>query len=156
MIGWLMEKYKGKKDNIEKINPFQTASWLSISSASDTDSQKESTSSVPDANNSKKEMSTSRRHEVRFRCSLYEKKLLQVKAERSLLSRSEFCRRAVFDVEIKERLSEDHIEIYKNMVKFHNELKSIENMFRKQDPNLASVVHQLVQDIKSHLENIKK
>jgi len=110
---------------------------------------------TPDGCNSK-EQSKAKRHLVRFRCSAYEKKLLRLQAERSRLSMSEFCRRAVFQVEIKERLSDEQIEIYKTLVKYHNNFKSIGNMFRKRDSKLTQVVYQLAKEIKEHLQLIHK
>ena len=93
---------------------------------------------------------------VKFRCSVYEKKLLYIKAKRSRLSVSEFCRRSLFDLEIKERLSDDHIEVLKNLSKFHNNFKSIGNMFRKKDPGLTAAVYALADEIKQQLEKVQK
>ena len=44
----------------------------------------------------KKEMFKAKREFVKFRCSVYEKKLLYIKAKRSRLSVSEFCRAGPF------------------------------------------------------------
>ena len=104
----------------------------------------------------KKEMFKAKREFVKFRCSVYEKKLLQVKAKRSRLSVSEFCRRSIFNLEVKERLSDDHIEILKTLSKFHNNFKSIGNMFRKKDPRLTAAVYALADDIKEQLERVQK
>lgn len=104
----------------------------------------------------KKEMFKAKREFVKFRCSVYEKKLLYIKAKRSRLSVSEFCRRSIFDLEIKERLSEDHIEVLKTLSKFHNNFKSIGNMFRKKDPRLSAAVYALADEIKQQLEKVQK
>src|SRR5680860_744962 len=80
---------------------------------------------TPDGRNEKKERFKGKSECVKFRCSIYEKKLLKIKAKNSGLTISEFCRRAAFEKEIKERLSEDLIEIYKTLVKFHNNFKWI-------------------------------
>ena len=93
---------------------------------------------------------------VQFRCSVYEKKLLKVKAKKSGLSISEYCRRAAFGDRIIERLSEDHIETYKMLVRYENNFKRIGNMFRKRDPKLADEVVQLANDIRRHLFNFRK
>ena len=110
---------------------------------------------APDGRN-KKEMFKAKREFVKFRCSVYEKKLLQVKAKRSRLSVSEFCRRSIFNLEVKERLSDDHIEILKTLSKFHNNFKSIGNMFRKRDPQLTAAVYALADEIKEQLEKVQK
>ena len=103
----------------------------------------------------KKEMFKAKREFVKFRCSVYEKKLLYIKAKRSRLSVSEFCRRSVFNLEIRERLSEDHIEVLKTFSKFHNNFKSIGNMFRKKDPKLSEAVYRLADEIKQQLEKVQ-
>lgn len=104
----------------------------------------------------KKKVFKAKRELVKFRCSVYEKKLLQVKAKRSGLSLSEYCRLVAGEKDIKERLSDDHLEIYKSLVKFHNNFKSIGNMFRKKDPRLSKAVYALADEINIHLQNIKK
>lgn len=92
---------------------------------------------------------------VKFRCSLFQKKLLKVKAKRGGLTLSEYCRRTAFEKKIKERLPEEHIEVYKMLIKYHNNFKSIGNMFRKKDPLLSSMVYQVADEIKSHLQKFK-
>ena len=104
----------------------------------------------------KKEMFKAKREFVKFRCSVYEKKLLYIKAKRSRLSVSEFCRRSIFNLEIKERLSDDHIEVLKTLSKFHNNFKSIGNMFRKKNPRLTAAVYALADEIKQQLEKVQK
>ena len=93
---------------------------------------------------------------VQFRCSIYEKKLLKVKADKSGLSISEFCRRAAFDVKIIERFTSEEIEIFKMLAKYQNNFKLIGNMFRKRNPRLADEVTQLANEIRQHLLNFKK
>ncbi len=93
---------------------------------------------------------------IQFRCSIYEKKLLKVKAKKSGLSISEYCRRAAFDDRIVERLSEEQIEVYKMLVKYQMNFKRIGNMFRKRNPKLADEVVQLANEIREHIYNFKK
>ena len=109
---------------------------------------------APGGRNEKKEMFKGKSDCIKFRCSLYEKKLFNLKARQSGLSLSEFCRTAIYEKEIKERLSDEHIEIYKTLVKFHNNFKSIGNMFRKKDPRLSQTVYELADEIKAHLKKV--
>ncbi len=111
---------------------------------------------APGGRNEKKEMFKGKNQWIKFRCSLYEKKMLRIKAKQSGLSLSEFCRRSIYEKEIKERLSDDQIEIYKTLAKFHNNFKSIGNMFRKKDPKLSKEVYALANAIKSHLQNLNR
>ena len=96
-----------------------------------------------------------KREFVQFRCSVFEKKLLKVKAKKSGLSISEYCRRAAFDDRIIERLSEDQIEAYKLLVQYQNNFKRIGNMFRKRNPRLADEVTKLAKEIRKHLMSFK-
>ncbi|MCM4168927.1 hypothetical protein DHD08_14665 [Arenibacter sp. H213] len=93
---------------------------------------------------------------VQFRCSIYEKKLLRVKANKSGLSISEYCRRAAFDDRIIERLTQEQIEMYKMLVKYQINFKRIGNMYRKRNPKLADEVVQLANEIRKHLLNFRK
>ena len=93
---------------------------------------------------------------VQFRCSIYEKKLLRVKADRSGLSISEYCRRAAFDDRIIERLSQEQIEMYKMLSRYETNFKLIGNMFRKRNPKLADEVVQLASEIRGHLLSFRK
>ena len=93
---------------------------------------------------------------VQFRCSIYEKKLLKIKAKKSGLSISEYCRRAAFNDRIIERLSEEHITTYKMLAKYQNNFKLIGNMFRKRNPKLAYEVTQLASEIREHLLSFRK
>ncbi len=104
----------------------------------------------------KKKVFKAKRELVKFRCTVYEKKLLQVKAKRSGLSLSEYCRQVAAEKNIKERLSDDHWEIYKSLVKFHNNFKSIGNMFRKKNPGLSKAVYALADEINIHLQKINR
>jgi hypothetical protein len=97
-----------------------------------------------------------KREFVQFRCTVYEKKLLKVKARKSGLSLSEFCRRAAFEDQIIERLTEEQIEAYKMLVKYENNFKRIGNMFRRRNPRLAKEVSQLADEIRMHLLSFKK
>ena len=93
---------------------------------------------------------------VKFRCSIYEKKLLNVKAKRSGLTLSEYIRRSLFDMEITERFSEEHMELYKMLIKYHNNFKSIGNMFKKRNPKLMQTVYDLADEIKAHLKKFQQ
>jgi hypothetical protein len=96
-----------------------------------------------------------KRQFVQFRCTVFEKKLLKVKARKSGLTISEYCRRAAFDDRIIERLTEEQIDAYKMLVKYENNFKRIGNMFRKRNPKLADEVVELANDIRKHLFNFK-
>ncbi|GAA3627804.1 mobilization protein MbpA [Flavivirga jejuensis] len=93
---------------------------------------------------------------VKFRCSAYEKKLLKVKAKRSGLTLSEYIRRSLFEKEITERFTDEHIELYKMLIKYHNNFKSIGNMYKKRNPKLTKTVYDLANEIKAHLKKFQQ
>jgi hypothetical protein len=93
---------------------------------------------------------------VKFRCSVYEKKLLKIKATSCGLTLSEYMRRSLFEKEISERFMEEHISIYKMLIKYHNNFKSIGNMYRKRNPKLTQEVYDLANEIKTHLKKFQK
>lgn len=93
---------------------------------------------------------------VKFRCSIYEKKLLKIKAASSGLTLSEYLRRTVFEQTITERFSEEHIQLYKMLIKYHNNFKSIGNMYKRRNPKLTETVYELANEIKAHLKKFQK
>ena len=93
---------------------------------------------------------------VKFRCSVYQKKLLKGKANRSGLTLSEYIRRSLFEKEITERFTDEHIQFYKMLIKYHNNFKSIGNMYKKRNPKLTETVYELANDIKSHLKKFQQ
>lgn len=110
---------------------------------------------APEGRKEKKGMFKGKNDLVKFRCTVYEKKLLNIKAKRSGLSLSEYIRRSLFEQEITERFSEEHIEIYKMLIKYHNNFKSIGNMYKKRNPKLTQEVYALANEIKAHLKKFQ-
>jgi len=107
---------------------------------------------APEGRKEKKRVFKGKGDLVKFRCTIYEKKLLNIKAKQSGLSLSEYIRRSLFEQEITERFSDEHIEIYKMLIKYHNNFKSIGNMYKKRNPKLTQEVYALANDIKTHLK----
>ena len=93
---------------------------------------------------------------IKFRCTIYEKKLLVKRAERAGISLSEYCRNTAFGRNIIERLSTEQLECYKTLVTYRNNFTRIGNMFRKRNPKLAEEVKQLAREIGTHLKNFRK
>ncbi len=93
---------------------------------------------------------------IKFRCSIYEKKLLKKRAVRAGISLSEYCRNSAFENSVIERLTSEQLAHYQMLVKYKNNFTSISNMFKKHNPKLASEVIQLAKEIRNHLYNFKK
>ncbi|WP_431126214.1 mobilization protein MbpA [Flagellimonas flava] len=113
-------------------------------------------SPAPDGRREKKELFKGKTQLVKFRCTMYEKKLLLAKSRLCGLSLSEFLRRAAMEQATIERLSEEEIEIYQMLAKYHNNFKSIGNMFRKKSPKLTEMVYETAKQIKEHLKRFSK
>lgn len=56
---------------------------------------------------------------------------------------------------ISERFSDEEIEAYKTLVKYHNNFKSIGNMFRGKNDGLTRMVYEVAKEIKEHLKKFK-
>ncbi|ASV29932.1 mobilization protein MbpA [Maribacter cobaltidurans] len=93
---------------------------------------------------------------IKFRCSIYEKKLLKKRAERAGISLSEYCRSSAFGNSVIERLTEEQLAHYRMLVKYKGNFTRIGNMFRKHNPKLASEVETLAAEIRKHLHNFKR
>ena len=104
----------------------------------------------------KKKIHTMKRALIKFRCSVYEKKLLQVKAKAAGTSLSAFCRNSLMEQQITQRMSEEHMDTYKMLVKYHNNFKRIGNMYKKGNPKLSQEVIVVAEEIKKHLKTILK
>ena len=92
---------------------------------------------------------------TKFRTNSYEKKLIKIRAKKTGLSQSEFCKKAVLNFKITERLSEEQIALYKMLIKYHNNFKSIGNLYKHKHPDINKVVLQTAEEIKKHLQNFK-
>ncbi|WP_317197128.1 mobilization protein MbpA [Maribacter dokdonensis] len=93
---------------------------------------------------------------IKFRCSIYEKKLLKKRAERAGISLSEYCRSSAFGNSVIERFTDEQLTYYKMLLKYKSNFTRIGNMFRKHNPKLASEVEQLAEEIRTHLYNFKR
>lgn len=93
---------------------------------------------------------------IKFRCSIYEKKLLKKRAVRAGISLSEYCRNSAFENSVIERLTNEQLAHYQMLVKYKNNFTRISNMFKKSNPKLANEVTELAEQIRNHLYNFKK
>ncbi|UII79330.1 mobilization protein MbpA [Flagellimonas sp. CMM7] len=97
-----------------------------------------------------------KRDYIKFRCSIYEKKVLRKRAQRAGISLSEYCRSSALDNNIIERLTSEQLAHYAMLVKYKNNFTRIGNMFKKRNSKLAEEVLQLAEEIRKHLYNFKK
>ena len=93
---------------------------------------------------------------IKFRCTLYEKKLLQKRAKRAGISLSEYCRSTAFGRTVVERLTEEQLECYKTLITYKTNFTRIGNMFKRHNPKLELEVQKLASEIRNHLRNFRK
>lgn len=93
---------------------------------------------------------------IKFRITSLEKKMLKKKAAIVGVPLSEYLRRVAFKRELKPRLTEEQIHLYKRLAYQSNSLKLIGNMFSKKDPNLKREVWRLSDAIKDELQNFRE
>jgi len=77
---------------------------------------------------------------IKFRCSIYEKKLIRKRAERAGISLSEYCRSSAFGNSVIERLTEEQLTHYKMLVKYNRNFIRIGICSRDTIRKLASEV----------------
>jgi hypothetical protein len=141
-------------DSIElEIEPFDSEEKITVAKSARCVSVDTITPSPPGRR--KKKSVTAKSEIIKFRCSIYEKKLLRIKAKRSGLTLSEYFRRVTLEQKIIARLTDEQIDIYKMLINYHNNFKSIGNMFKKRNPKLTEMVYGLANEIKGHLKNFK-
>lgn len=92
---------------------------------------------------------------TKFRTNSFEKKIIINRAKKAGLSQSEFCKRAVLKMEIKERLTTQQIDLYRMLVKYHNNFKVISNLLKNKDSEIYKKIIQTADEVKSHLQNFK-
>lgn len=82
--------------------------------------------------------------------------MLKLKAKKSGLTVSEFCRKSALDKKIVERLTDEQINIFKMLIKYHNNFKSIANLYKRKDPYLSVEVLKVAEEITKILNLLKK
>ena len=93
---------------------------------------------------------------IKFRCTRIDKKRLKIRAKRAGLTVSEFCRRAALDVKIKERFSDEQIVFYKTLVRYHNNFRSVANLYKNKSPMFSKELENLALEIKERLQDFKQ
>ena len=94
--------------------------------------------------------------EFRFRVSPLEHQIIKNKIAKTGLSISEFMRRISLDLELKNKLTEDEIECYKNLSKFADNFRRISNLFKLGDvTGMKNETLETSRIIRKHLEKLR-
>ena len=92
---------------------------------------------------------------ITFKVSKLEKKLLQKAAKESGLDLSKYLRNVGLNKNLRARLTDEELALFKELIKIHNGWKSIGNMYRKKNPRLTSEIHQLADKIRIQLKTFQ-
>ena len=94
--------------------------------------------------------------EYRFRVSPLEHLVIKNKITKTGLSISEFMRRLSLDLELKNKLTDDEIECYKNLSKFADNFRRISNLFKLGDvTGMKNETLETSRLIRKHMEKLK-
>jgi hypothetical protein len=94
-----------------------------------------------------------RKHEIKFRCTLLEKKAIEKQAENAGLKTAEYCRTAAFKQKISYKLTAEEIEVYKMLAEYRNNFRHIGNLFREKS-DIKEEVKTLVKLLDEHLKKL--
>ncbi|HZJ36564.1 MAG TPA: hypothetical protein VFD29_08070 [Gillisia sp.] len=92
---------------------------------------------------------------IKLRCTGLEKAILQKKADNSGQSLSSFVRSAALGHKIGYKLTDEELEAYQMLTKYHNNFVAIINLLKKKDSNFAKEVMRTADEIKEHLKKFR-
>lgn len=94
--------------------------------------------------------------EFRFRVSTLEHQIIKNKISKTDLSISEFLRRLSLGLELKNKLTDDEIDCYKNLSKYADNFRRISNLFKLGDvTGVKTETLETSRIIRKHLEKLK-
>lgn len=92
---------------------------------------------------------------ILLRVSLFDEKLIKIKAKDCGLSTSEYLRRCALNKKLPKALDNDELEVYKDLKKFYNNFNAISNLFKKGDhQKMLLEIEELKFELKKHLKKI--
>lgn len=94
-----------------------------------------------------------RTHEIKFRCTMLEKKTIEKQAQNSGLHTAEFCRSASLGQKISYKLTPEEVEIYKTLAEYRNNFKNIGNLYREKS-DIREEVKTLIKLLDEHLKKL--
>lgn len=90
-----------------------------------------------------------------FRCTSLEKAIIEKKSVNSGQSVSSFVRSAALGQKIGYKLTDEELEIYRMLTKYHNNFVSISNLLKKKDSAFAKEIKSTADEIKNHLKKLR-
>jgi len=92
---------------------------------------------------------------ILIRVSLFDEKLIKVKAKDCGLCLSEYMRRCALEKKVPKSLNTDELKVYKDLKKFYNNFTAISNLLKKGDhQDMIAEIESLKSSMKEHLKKI--
>lgn len=92
---------------------------------------------------------------ITIKATLAEKKLIKLMATEAGLDLSKYIRSVALNKNIKARLTDQEIEMFKELIKLHNSLKSIGNLFGIYNPETMKVLHSTADQLKEKMKKFQ-
>lgn len=92
---------------------------------------------------------------LRMSLTPLEKKVIERKAKNAGMQAAPYCRTVCLGHQISGRLTEEEIQAYQMLVKYHNNFQRITNLLKSKDSAFAGEVLAAAREIKAHLEKFK-
>jgi uncharacterized protein (DUF1778 family) len=94
--------------------------------------------------------------EIRFRVTPLEKKVIQITADKTGLTVSDFIRSAAMNKTVRVRFSDEELEAYKTLQEYHKHFSRISNLMKNRDPQLNEEIEKTQKLIFEHLKKFEQ
>lgn len=92
---------------------------------------------------------------IKLRVTPLEKAIIQKKSENSGLSMSAYCRNTSLGRKIGYCLTEEELEVYRDLSKFRADFIRLANFFRTKNPELEQEIQNTSKLLKEHLNKFR-
>lgn len=94
--------------------------------------------------------------EIRFRVTPLEKKVIQITADKTGLTVSDYVRKAAMNKTVRVRFSDEELEAYKTLQEYHKHFSRIANLIKGKDPHLITEIENTQKLIYEHLKKFEQ
>ncbi len=100
-------------------------------------------------------MHIKRTNKIEVRCTLVEKSILKNKAAKAGITLSSYLRKVGLNQKLESKLSNEEIEIYKDLHQYHSNFTKIRNLLKNKDSTFAQEIMNVANLIKAHLKKFQ-
>lgn len=104
----------------------------------------------------RKEQIVKRNSLIPVRVTPLEKKVIQITAQKTGLTVSDFIRSAAMNKTVRIRFSDEELEAYKTLQEYHKHFARISNLMKSRDPQLNTEIEKTQKLIYEHLKKFEK